>query len=132
MIAPLARFLEAMDDDFNTGGAMGVLIEFLRTLNKFCDDEKLEEPAKPSPDKIGALKQATTVLRELTLTFGLFRQPVAEKAAAGQDALVGKLMELLIQMRAAARKKKDFAMADTIRSRLTEIGIVLEDRPGGT
>ena len=127
-----ARFLEAMDDDFNTGGAMGVLFEFLRTLNKFCDDEKLEEPAKQSPDKIDALKQATTVLRELTLTFGLFRQPVAEKAAAGQDALVGKLMELLIQMRAEARKEKDFAMADTIRNRLTEIGIVLEDRPGGT
>jgi cysteinyl-tRNA synthetase len=41
-------------------------------------------------------------------------------------------MGLLIDLRAEFRKKKDFATADQIRKRLTEIGVTLEDRPGGT
>jgi cysteinyl-tRNA synthetase len=62
---------------------------------------------------------------------GLFRQPPVEKQA-GNNELVGKLMGLLIELRAESRKKKDFATADQIRKRLGEIGVVLEDRPGGT
>jgi cysteinyl-tRNA synthetase len=42
------------------------------------------------------------------------------------------LVELLIEARADARKAKNFAMADRIRHALAELGIVLEDRPGGT
>jgi cysteinyl-tRNA synthetase len=41
-------------------------------------------------------------------------------------------MQLLIDLRAEARKTKNFAMADQIRKRLTDLGITLEDRPGGT
>jgi cysteinyl-tRNA synthetase len=41
-------------------------------------------------------------------------------------------MQLLIDLRAEARKAKNFAMADQIRKRLTEIGVTLEDRAGGT
>jgi cysteinyl-tRNA synthetase len=47
------------------------------------------------------------------------------------DATNG-VMQLFIQLRSGARSAKDFAMADTIRNRLAEIGITLEDRPGGT
>ena len=39
------RFLEAMDDDFNTGGAVGELFELVRLLNKYADDQKLEAQA---------------------------------------------------------------------------------------
>jgi len=46
--------------------------------------------------------------------------------------MVGKLMTLLIELRATARQNKDFATADKIRKDLTEFGITLEDRPGGT
>ena len=126
------RFLEAMDDDFNTGGAIGDLYELLRRLNKFVDDEKLEDPLARSPARVAALRQGATVLRELAVTLGLFRKPPEEKAAAGDNQLVGKLMELLIEVRADARKSKNFAAADKIRNALTEAGIVLEDRPGGT
>ena len=41
-------------------------------------------------------------------------------------------MDLFIEVRANSRKQKDFATADTIRDRLAEIGVTLEDRPGGT
>jgi cysteinyl-tRNA synthetase len=78
------------------------------------------------------LKKATTTFHELTATLGLFRKPPQEKAAAGGDDLTGKLMKFLIELRADSRKKKDFATADRIRNTLAEIGVVLEDRPGGT
>ena len=125
------RFLEDMDDDFNTGGGIGTLFDLVRTLNKFVDDEKLEEPGKRTAEKVDVLRRGVGVLRELTATLGLFRKPPQEKVAGGDD-LTGKLMTLLIDLRNEARKKKDFATADRIRNTLTEIGVTLEDRPGGT
>jgi cysteinyl-tRNA synthetase len=127
------RFLEAMDDDFNTGGGIGTLFDLVRLLNKFVDDEKLEDPAKRTSEKLDVLKQAAITFRELTMTLGLFRKQPQEKAAAhGGNDLSGKLMKLLIELRNESRKKKDFAMADRIRNSLTEFGVTLEDRPGGT
>ena len=110
------RFLEAMDDDFNTGGAIGILFDLLRRLNKFADDEKLEE-GKPPQAKLAALEQGARTLRELAATLGLFRRPPQQtKPAAGEDALVARLMDLLIEVRADARKSKNFAAADKIRN----------------
>jgi cysteinyl-tRNA synthetase len=126
------RFLEAMDDDFNTGGAIGDLFELVRRLNKFVDDEKLEDAKQRQPAKVASLKRGAAALRELGAILGIFRKPAAEKVAAGGDDLASQLMTLLIDLRAEARKKKDFATADRIRNGLTEIGVTLEDRPGGT
>ncbi len=130
------RFLEAMDDDFNTGGAIGDLFELVRRLNKFVDEEKLEAGAKPDVTgrdtaKVEALTTGAVALGELSAALGLFREP-PQAASAGDDALTGKLLDLLVRMRTDARKNKDFAMADTIRDSLAELGVVLEDRPGGT
>ena len=125
------RFLEAMDDDFNTGGGIGTLFDLVRAINKYADDEKLEEAAGRTPERLDVLRRGVTVLRELTATLGLFRKAPEEKAPSGDD-LPGKLMKLLIELRAEARKKKDFATADRIRVTLGEIGVALEDRPGGT
>jgi cysteinyl-tRNA synthetase len=128
------RFLTWMDDDFNTGGAIGVLFDFLRLLNRFVETEKLEGDGAKQPAAVAALKQGAATLRELTNVLGLFRKPVEESASTdgASDDLVGNLMKLLIELRATSRQKKDFATADAIRKGLTEIGIVLEDRPGGT
>ena len=125
-----ARFLEAMDDDFNTGGAIGDLFELVRRLNKFVDDRKLEE--KNSGDSAGpsALRKGAKTLRELSAALGLFREPPQD--ASADDELVGKLLDLLLEVRAEARKTKDFATADRIRNSLAELGVTLEDRPGGT
>jgi cysteinyl-tRNA synthetase len=124
------RFLEAMDDDFNTGGAVGDLFELMRTLNKYADDAKLES-GKPTAAQLVVLARGASTLRELGGTVGLFREPAARPGAT-VDAVVGKLMSLIIELRAAARAKKDFATADRIRQALGEAGITLEDRPGGT
>ncbi len=50
------RFLEAMDDDFNTGGAMGVLFELVSALNRFVDAEKLENPGDKDAGKVATLR----------------------------------------------------------------------------
>ena len=126
------QFLESMDDDFNTGGGIGVLFELVRALNKFVDDAGLEASPKPDAEKLATLRLGSKVLRELAATLGLFRQAPAAASAAGGDELVGQLMQLVIEMRADARKSKNFAMADKIRERLTALGITLEDRPSGT
>jgi cysteinyl-tRNA synthetase len=125
------RFLEAMADDFNTGVGVAALFDLIRALNKYGDAEKLEQ-GKPDATKLQVLRQGTRTFRELSATLGLFLKPVEAKSAGGDDGLIGQLMQLLIDVRAGARKNKDFATADTIRKRLGEIGIALEDRAGGT
>jgi cysteinyl-tRNA synthetase len=126
------RFLEAMDDDFNTGGALGELYEIVRVINRHLDSSQLEANRSDERARAG-LEAAITVLRELTAILGLFRQPPQDKHGPGQDhQLTGDLMALLIELRATLRKEKNFALADRIRNRLLELGIALEDRPEGT
>ncbi len=124
------QILEALDDDFNTGEAIGQLQTFIRTLNRYVEAHKLEDPTASAEPK-QSLRQATVVFKELTSVLGLFRAPVAQTAAPA-DSLVAPLMDLLISLRADLRKAKNFELADRIRSQLAELGITLEDRAGGT
>jgi cysteinyl-tRNA synthetase len=126
------RFLEKMDDDFNTAGAIGHLFESVGALNRYAEQEKLEGPQRPPPEKLAVLTRGATVLRELGAILGLFRQPVAEPSAAGDDRLTKELIRLLIEVRAEARASKYFALADKVRSGLAALGIKLEDRASGT
>ena len=123
-------FLQGMDDDFNTGGAVGTLYELLTSLNRFADARKLEDAA-PEAAALEQFRRGTLVLRELSQILGLFWE-APKKEAGADDKLVGGLMQLLLDLRAEARKAKDFATADQIRKRLGELGVTLEDRPGGT
>jgi len=124
------KFLAAMDDDFNTAIAIASLFDLVRVMNKFIDQHSLESK-KPAAE-LATLEAMMLVLRELTGVLGLFLEPPRAKAGGADEALVGKLMELVIEIRANARKTKDFATADLVRNKLTEAGIVLEDRPDGT
>jgi cysteinyl-tRNA synthetase len=124
------RFLECMDDDFNTGGAIGVLYELLTALNRYADAEQLEASWEKAAAARQTFQRGVSVLRELSQILGLFA--AAPKKDSGGDQLVSGLMQLLIDLRAECRKAKNFAMADTIRQRLTALGVTLEDRQGGT
>jgi cysteinyl-tRNA synthetase len=124
------KFLAAMDDDFNTAIAIATLFDFVRVVNKFIDQHALE--AKKPAAELASLDAMLLVLRELTGTLGLFLEEPKAQAGGADEALVGKLMELIIEIRANARKTKDFATADLVRNKLTEAGVVLEDRPDGT
>jgi cysteinyl-tRNA synthetase len=127
------RFLDAMDDDFNTGAAMGDLFELVRALNRLVDERRLEEPGHKDAASLATLEEGVAILRELSALVNLFQKPVASPAAAGaNDELVAGLMGLLIELRAEARASKNFAAADKIRQKLAELKITLADRPGGT
>jgi len=129
-VTPLRdKFLAAMDDDFNTAIAIASLFDYVRVVNKFIDQHGLE--AKKPAAELAMLDAMMLTLRELTGVLGLFLAPPPQTGGA-DEGLVAKLMELVIEIRANARKAKDFATADLVRNKLTEAGIVLEDRPDGT
>ncbi|HTK75934.1 MAG TPA: cysteine--tRNA ligase [Gemmataceae bacterium] len=153
------RFLECMDDDFNTGGAVGVLFELLSALNRVADADKLEMSDSDTNRKV-AFRYSTRTLRELSAILGLFWAPSTRAggfaAKAGPNLLglrqvfvdlgvdpepifrninetgLDPVIQEFINLRANARKAKDFARADLIRNRLKEEDVILEDRPGGT
>jgi cysteinyl-tRNA synthetase len=125
------KFLTAMDDDFNTGGAIGELFELAKIINKFCDDADLEGTGKSDSAAVARFATLLTTFKELTDTLGIFGKPPVDSGAGGDD-LLSKIMPVVIELRATARKEKKFAVADKIRDGLGPIGVTLEDRAGGT
>lgn len=110
-------FLEAMDDDFNTAGALGCLFDFVRAINQMRD-------AGVGPD---TLKSAQDVLIELTGVLGLnLERPVTKGAEADP------FIHLLIEIRRELRAQKLWALSDLVRNRLGELGVMLEDGKEGT
>ena len=112
-----------MDDDFNTGGAIGELFEMIHALNRFAHAQ--------AGGTLDDYRAGMTALKELTQILGLFGARPA-KPAIHEDRLTAPLLDLLVSLRTQVRKAKNFALADEIRAKLTELGVTLEDRPDGT
>ena len=125
------RFIEQMDDDFNTGGAVGTLFDLRRVINGFIGDKNLDGGNAPSDANIAALKASVSLLKELAGLLGVFRAPI-EQSGGGSDEFASQLMDLIIDIRSFARQNKSFEVADRIRDGLTVMNVVLEDRPGET
>jgi len=119
-------FEAAMDDDFNTAEAIGRLYEAVKEVNIFIQDH-------PSMDDAQSrfLQGMVDLIRELGGVLGLFQKSEAE-AKPADDNIVNDLMEVILEIRNACRTKKDWALADQIRSLLQEKGITIEDRKEGT
>ena len=126
-----AEYIAKMDDDFNTGGAISELFELLRALNKYADQQQLEDAAARTEAALASFRRGVDTLRELTAVLGLFRTAPAAKSG-GDSELLNQLLGLLVELRTDARKRKDFATADRIRQALGDMGITLEDRKDGT
>ena len=124
------KFLAAMDDDFNTGGAIAELFELAKLANRLCDEGDLEGSGKDSANDVAVFVAIIRTIKELAALLGLFLSPPA--ATSGQDDAVDGVLQLVVDLRAEARTQKDFATADTIRDALAANQISLEDRAGGT
>lgn len=117
-----ARFLAAMDDDFNTPLALSVLFDLAREVNR-CREAKVDDAAAVLGFTLRRLGQALGLLCEDAEQF------LKGGVASAEDAA---RIESLVNEREAARANRDFARADEIRSALLEEGVVLEDGAGGT
>ncbi|HIF9527946.1 TPA: cysteine--tRNA ligase [Photobacterium damselae] len=116
----VARFKEAMDDDFNTPEAYSVLFDMAREINRLKTDD------------MAAASVLGARMRELADVLGLLGQePEAFLQSGANDDDVAEI-EALIQQRLDARAAKDWAAADQARDKLTEMGIILEDGSQGT
>ncbi len=109
------RFVEAMDDDLNTPRALAVLFDLARDINRGKDEGE-------------NIAGAQVALRELAEVLGLD----LDEHVAETQADIAPFVELLIEMRADLRSAKQYAMADKVRDRLTELGVNLEDKTQGT
>lgn len=128
------RFCDAMDNDFNTAQALGILFDAAKTMNRI----RQALSGKPAEADLKILREGAAALRSHADIMGLLREdPIdyvnsrkqATLAALGMDE---KALFKRIDERNAARAAKDWAMADAIRDELLEKGIEIKDSAEGT
>jgi cysteinyl-tRNA synthetase len=110
-------FLEAMDDDFNSAGALGHIFDLVRAINQ----------ARDAGMDASNLQNAQDLITELTGVFGL-RLLRPSKLSSQADAFV----DLLVEVRTELRKENQWALSDKIRDQLSDLDVNLEDGKGGT
>jgi cysteinyl-tRNA synthetase len=125
------RFIEAMDDDFNTARAIGCLFDTIRLINTAIAGKKVEVSA-------AVLEQAENTLREIGAVLGLFIEEPdhylrldREREAVKRGLTVAEI-ETLVAERRSAREAKEWQRADEIRKDLAAKGVILKDSPTAT
>jgi len=132
-------FFQALGEDFNTPQALAVIYNLVSELNKIKN--KAFSEGKISHQELQAYEFAVdSLIRNLRGVFGLLEdyrpqcevKKVVQRELSAGEVFDTRLIDLLIEVRSMARKEKVFAIADHIRDRLKELGIILEDTPAGT
>lgn len=116
------RFEEAMDEDLNTSQAVAVIFDFVKEVNRIIASTENIDVSFYNDVKTFLTKTAENVLGIADFN----------KTNVGDDKLVNYLIELLISLRAEAKQNKNYQLSDTIRDRLKELGVVLQDSKEGT
>lgn len=106
-------FIEVMDDDLNISGALGVLFDFVREMNRRIDAGQV------GTDGAG---KAVAFLDEIDTVLGVMGDETAD--------VPPEIVEL-VEQRQAARRDKDFALSDQLRDKIAEAGYTVEDTPDG-
>lgn len=117
----LRDFTDALDDDFNSAAAFAVLHDLVREGNRCVEGAQIG-----AGEDRNILIAYTKVFLELTSVLGFRFQ-----STSGSNDLAASLVEYLLEMRERARKDRDFAAADEIRTRLASLGVAIDDTPAG-
>ena len=118
-----------MDDDLNSAGGLGLLFDKIRSINRLLDSSAAKKDIKSQ-----LLKERRDFL-DCAMAMGLFQEEPTtflKEIAESPSEISTEEIETMIQERNQARKRKDWAKADSIRSELSTQGIILEDGPQGT
>ena len=113
------NFDEAMEDDFNTAKAIGEMFSLAKEINVYVAGNN-------APDKDN-FAEVMKIYADMAEILGIFEQG-AKKA---EDGLTETLMEFILNLRAEAKKEKNYALADKIRDGLKELGVIVEDTKSG-
>ncbi len=128
-------FESAMDDDFNTAGALGTIFKFAGEVNQFLaateDQSRLHRDSRQSSDeRRNVLSQAYKSLVKVCSILGIYAE--VEVAADAHAALTEQLMNLILEVRQDARQREDWETADKIRNQLEQLNVELQDGRTGT
>lgn len=110
-------FMESMDDDFNSAGALGYLFELVRVINQARSENADDASLKPAQD----------LFTELTGVLGLS----LNKSIDGESS-AEPFIDLLVEIRKEIRSQKLWSLSDQIRDQLSELGVIIEDSKEGT
>jgi cysteinyl-tRNA synthetase len=126
----LEQFVHIMDDDLNTAGAVGLIFEKVKQMNRLMDTYE----DRWNDSLINRLKKDRSDLFLATSVLGILKDEPEDflEKIGGSTEVDSNEIEEMIKERSKARLEKDWIKADTIRERLKEMGVVLEDGPKGT
>lgn len=110
-------FIDSMNEDFNTAGALGAIFDLVRAINHARDKGAADEE----------LASAQHTFEELTGVLGLELEE-GERAASSADAFI----DLLLKLRQELREARNYNLADRVRDDLAELGVVIEDTAQGS
>ena len=117
ILARKEQFIRVMDDDFNTADGISAIFELIRDVNPLISGDSLASKQH--------LLFAKEIFDQLTGVLGLLYETKKE------DEVPAEVMAL-VEQRAAARKAKDFALADSLRDQINEMGYLIEETRQGT
>ena len=112
-----AKFIEAMDEDFNTAQALGHIFELVKSVNKTLDEVSISEKGLEVIDEV--YSYLVMIIQDVL--------GVQLKLEVEVNNISADLIELILELRRNAREEKNWALSDKIRDRLLELGIKIKD-----